>query len=51
MELRMVLSQAALRYTRLSFVDSGELADKFDRDAKDTFTLNVPPLPLMFKID
>jgi len=47
MELRMVLSQVALRYSSLSFVDAAE-AVAFDRDTRDTFTLSVPPLSLVF---
>lgn len=46
MELRMALSQIALRYT-MSF-PAGVDTEKFDREAKDTFTLNLPELPLEF---
>lgn len=46
MELRMVLSQVALRYSSLAFVDAAD-AVTFDRDARDTFTLSVPPLSLV----
>lgn len=47
MELRMVLSQLVLRYSSVDFVDAAD-AVVFDRDARDTFTLSVPPLPLVF---
>ncbi|KAM0226793.1 hypothetical protein ACHAP5_012315 [Fusarium lateritium] len=46
LELRMVLSRIALRYN-LAF-PAGEDGERFDREAKDTFTLNVPQLPIIF---
>ncbi|UPL01945.1 hypothetical protein LCI18_012879 [Fusarium solani-melongenae] len=46
LEIRMVLSRIALRYT-LAFPD-GEDGERFDKEAKDTFTLNVPELPIVF---
>ncbi|KAM0207466.1 hypothetical protein ACHAPQ_011884 [Fusarium lateritium] len=46
LELRMVLSRIALRYN-LAF-PAGEDSERFDREAKDTFTLNVPQLPIIF---
>ncbi|RFU23751.1 hypothetical protein B7463_g12587, partial [Scytalidium lignicola] len=47
MELRMVLSQVAMRYD-LAFPE-GEDGGRFDSEAKDTFTLNVPALPIVFR--
>lgn len=46
LELRMVLSRIALRYN-LSFAPGTDV-ERFDTDIKDTFTLNVPELPLIF---
>jgi cytochrome P450 len=46
MELRMVLSRIALRYNMA--VTPGVDEEKFDKEAKDTFTLNVPELPIVF---
>lgn len=46
MELRMVLSRIALRYA-IAF-PPGEDGEKFDKGAKDTFTLSVPSLPIIF---
>lgn len=46
MELRMVLSRIALRFD-ISLVSKRD-GDIFDRDAKDTFTLAIPPLPMLF---
>lgn len=46
LELRMVLSRIALRYN-LSFAPGTDI-ERFDTDIKDTFTLNVPELPLIF---
>ncbi|KAJ3544539.1 hypothetical protein NM208_g2999 [Fusarium decemcellulare] len=46
MELRMVLSRIALRYN-LAF-PPGEDGESFDKGARDTFTLNVPQLPIVF---
>ncbi|KAF4468469.1 benzoate 4-monooxygenase cytochrome [Fusarium albosuccineum] len=46
MELRMVLSRIALRYD-LAF-PPGEDGESFDKGARDTFTLNVPQLPIVF---
>ncbi|KAF4949866.1 hypothetical protein FSARC_13368 [Fusarium sarcochroum] len=46
LELRMVLSRIALRYN-LAF-PAGADGERFDREAKDTFTLNVPELPIIF---
>ncbi|KAI1859785.1 hypothetical protein JX265_010234 [Neoarthrinium moseri] len=47
MELRMVLSRIALRFD-ISLASASD-REAFDRDAKDTFTLNVPALPMLFK--
>lgn len=46
MELRMAISRIALRFN-LSFVSERDVLT-FDNEAKDTFTLNVPPLPIVF---
>lgn len=49
MELRMVLSRIALRYT-ISF-PPGYDGEMFDKEAKDTFTLSLPPLHLNFTLN
>ncbi|KAI8653830.1 hypothetical protein LRP88_00428 [Fusarium phalaenopsidis] len=46
MELRMVLSRIALEYN-LAF-PPGDDGEAFDKGARDTFTLNVPELPIIF---
>jgi cytochrome P450 len=46
MELRMVLSRIALRFD-ISFA-AGVDVEGFDKGAKDTFTLNVPSLSMIF---
>ncbi|KAH6876594.1 cytochrome P450, partial [Thelonectria olida] len=48
MELKMVLSRIALRYN-MEF-PPGEDGEKFDKEAKDTFTLNVPELLIVFTL-
>ncbi|KAF5021007.1 hypothetical protein F66182_6938 [Fusarium sp. NRRL 66182] len=48
LEIRMVLSRIALRYN-LAF-PAGENGERFDKEAKDTFTLNVPELPIVFTL-
>jgi cytochrome P450 len=48
MELRMVLSRIALRYD-VSFAEGFDEVE-FDQGAKDTFTLNVTSLPLVFTV-
>lgn len=47
LELRMALSRIALQFD-WEFPAGTDTA-KFDLNAKDTFTLNVPELPLIFK--
>ncbi|KAM6510175.1 hypothetical protein FALCPG4_017800 [Fusarium falciforme] len=46
MELRMVLGRIALEYS-LAF-PPGDDGEAFDKGARDTFTLNVPELPIIF---
>lgn len=46
MELRMVLSHIALQYN-ISFAEKGS-EESFDKEVRDTFTLTLPPLPLIF---
>lgn len=46
MELRMVLSRIALEYNLA--LPPGDDGEAFDKGAKDTFTLNVPELPIIF---
>lgn len=45
LELRMVISRIAMKYN-LEFV-SVEDAEEFDHGALDTFTMTLPPLPLI----
>ncbi|KAL4738341.1 cytochrome P450 [Aspergillus similis] len=47
MEMRLVIARIALEFD-LAFAP-GETGEAFDRDAKDTFTVNVGPLMLDFK--
>lgn len=47
MEIRMVLGRIALLYD-LRFAP-GEGGLRFEREAKDTFTMTVPELPVVFK--
>lgn len=46
MELRMALSRVALRYRRLAFAVPEDVT-RFDEGALDTFTMTLPPLPLV----
>lgn len=46
MELRMALSRVALRYQRLAFAVPEDVT-RFDEGALDTFTMTLPPLPLV----
>lgn len=46
MEMTMVLSRVALRYKLGGLED--EVAVRFENEALDTFTMSVPPLPLVF---
>ena len=47
MELRSVLSRVALRFD-LAFAE-GETGERFDREAKDHFVLELPDLKLIFR--
>lgn len=47
MEMRMVISRIVMRYQRIEFADRGDV-ERFDEGALDTFTMSVPPLPLLF---
>lgn len=47
MEMRSVIARMALEFD-VSFADA-EAAELFDREAKDTFTYTVGPLPLIFR--
>ncbi|KAL4746149.1 hypothetical protein BDW72DRAFT_207594 [Aspergillus terricola var. indicus] len=47
MEMRSVIARMALEFD-VSFTDA-EAAELFDREAKDTFTYTVGPLPLIFR--
>lgn len=46
MEMRMVLGRIALRYQRMGFADPDDV-ERFDERALDTFTMALPPLPLV----
>ncbi|KAL7966625.1 cytochrome P450 [Trichoderma sp. SZMC 28014] len=46
MELRMVISRIALEYNIA--IAEEDLGKRFDEEAKDTFTLTLPPLRLVF---
>lgn len=46
MEMRMVISRVALRYRRLAFAVPEDVV-RFDEGAMDTFTMSLPPLPLV----
>jgi cytochrome P450 len=46
MELRMVISRIALQYNIA--IAEEDLGERFDKEAKDTFTLTLPPLRLVF---
>lgn len=48
MELRIVLSRIALMFD-ITFAPGVEV-DRFDKEAKDTFTLTVPTLYLVFTL-
>ncbi|KAF9639897.1 hypothetical protein BFW01_g11703 [Lasiodiplodia theobromae] len=47
LELRMFLSRVALNFD-ISYAP-GETGEYFEKNQQDTFTLTLPPLPLMFK--
>ncbi|PNP40611.1 hypothetical protein TGAMA5MH_07608 [Trichoderma gamsii] len=46
MELRMVISRIALEYN--IEIAEEDLGERFDEEAKDTFTLTLPPLRFLF---
>ncbi|UKZ96333.1 uncharacterized protein TrAFT101_011130 [Trichoderma asperellum] len=46
MEIRMVISRIALQYTIA--IAEEDLGKRFDKEVKDTFTLTLPPLRLVF---
>lgn len=46
MEIRMVISRIALEYNIA--IAEEDLGERFDKEAKDTFTLTLPPLRLVF---
>lgn len=46
MELRMVVSLVVMRYERMEFAVPEDVV-RFDEDALDTFTMSLPPLPLV----
>lgn len=46
MEMAMVISRVALRY-RITGLEE-DVAERFERDTLDTFTMSVPALPLVF---
>lgn len=46
-QLRLTLQRIASEFD-LEFAPGGS-HERFDEDAKDTFTLNCPPLDMMFK--
>lgn len=47
MEMRMAVSRVALRHRRLGLAVPEDVV-RFDEGAMDTFTMSLPPLPLVF---